>query len=110
MTRGRLVLRAAARRDLAEAVSSCRPSGDRGAARRFGDALERALRRIADNPGIGSTRYGRELDLPGLRSWRVRPFPHLIFCATEGETTHVWRILHGRRDIPASWRGRSADA
>ncbi len=104
VTKRCLVLRARAQGDVAEALAHDREFAGDDAAFRFGRALERALRHIAEHPFSGSTRYGDELDLPGLRSWPIKPYPHLLFYAVGDETTHVWRVLHGRRDIPARLR------
>lgn len=69
----------------------------------FVDALDAALRHIAAHPASGSPRYAHEVDLPGLRVWPIRRFPHLVFYV-EGGDVDVWRVLHGERDIPA-WLG-----
>ena len=67
----------------------------------FVDALERAMTDLSRHPAIGSPRYAHELDLPGLRHWPVRDFPHLIFYVELEDHIDVWRVLHGQRDIPA---------
>ena len=67
----------------------------------FADALEDAYSIIGRNPAIGSTRYADELDIPGLRSWALPRFPYVIFYLEREAHVEVWRILHGRRDIPA---------
>ncbi len=41
----------------------------------------------------------REALGPGLRSIRIRPFPHLLFYRVEGETVTLIRLLHGARDL-----------
>ena len=79
-----VVLRAAAHRDVDEAVAHYVAEGGTEVALGFIDALEDAFRHVADNPGSGSPRYGQELNLPGLRSWPLKPYPHIVF-------------LHGRR-------------
>ena len=66
----------------------------------FIDALQEAFEHIADNPRPGSPRHGHEVNLPGLRSWPLRGYPHLVFYMTGQNRIDVWRILHGRRDIP----------
>lgn len=67
----------------------------------FVDALERAMTDLSRHPAIGSPRYAHELDLPGLRHWPVRDFPHVIFYVELQDHIDVWRVLHGQRDIPA---------
>jgi toxin ParE1/3/4 len=73
----------------------------RAVALEFVEALDRALRHIGEHPAAGSPRYAHELDLPGLRVWPVRRFPYLVFYVEGAEEIDVWRILHGRSDIPA---------
>ena len=46
-----------------------------------------------------SARYGVELNLPGLRSWPRRSFPHLVFYFEMKDCIDVWRVLPGTRDI-----------
>ena len=91
-----VVLRAAAHRDVAE--------GGTEVALGFIDALEDAFRHVADNPGSGSPRYGQELNLPGLRSWPLKSYPHIVFYMMGRGQIDVWRVLRGRRDIPAWMR------
>jgi len=66
----------------------------------FIEALERAYTHIGLHPATGSPRYAHELDLPGLRSWLLTGFPHLVFYIERGNHIDVWRVLHGQRDIP----------
>lgn len=70
----------------------------------FIEALEGAARHIAAHPESGSPHYGHELNLPGLRSWPLGRYPYLVFYMTGVGRIDVWRILHGRRDIPAWMR------
>jgi toxin ParE1/3/4 len=75
--------------------------GSEQAALGFIDEIEQAYERLAKHRNIGSPRYAYELDIPGLRSWPLDRYPHLIFyieCETHVE---VWRVLNGKRDIPA---------
>lgn len=101
MTPRSVVLRAAARRDIHNAVGHYLEAAGSETAMRFVDGVEAALRHIAANPESGSPRYGHELNLPGLHSWPVRPYPYLVFYMTVPRQVDVWRVLHLRRDIPA---------
>jgi plasmid stabilization system protein ParE len=56
---------------------------------------------ISRNPGTGSPRYAHELNLPGLQSWPLMRYPHLVFYVERPDHIDVWRVLHGQRDIPA---------
>lgn len=68
----------------------------------FIDALEQAYRQIGGHPDAGSSRYAGELNLPALRFWRLKKYPHLVFYVERSSHIDVWRVLHGMRDIP-SW-------
>ncbi|MFP3571257.1 type II toxin-antitoxin system RelE/ParE family toxin, partial [Paraburkholderia sp. SIMBA_030] len=41
--------------------------------------IEKAYAHLAKHPNTGSPRYAYELDIPGLRSWPVDRYPHVIF-------------------------------
>jgi len=97
-----VVQRALAVRDVEEAIDHYLAVGADEAALRFIGALEQAYHHIAEHPASGSPRYGQELDLPGLRSWPLSGFPHLVFYLERSNHVDVWRVLHGQRDIP-SW-------
>ena len=66
----------------------------------FIDALEKAYGHIARHPATGSPRYAQELNLPGLRSWPLTRYPYLVFYVEHPDRIDVWRVLHGKRDIP----------
>lgn len=96
----RALLRARADRDARDAVDFYLAENAPDTALRFVDALEQALREIENNPAIGSPLYAHELNLPGLCAWPLKGFPHLVFYMEAGGHLDVWRVLHGRRDIP----------
>ena len=104
MTPRSVILRAAAHRDVDEAVAHYVAEGGTEVALGFIDALEPAFRHIADNPGSGSPRYGHELNLAGLRSWPLKSYPHPVFYMMGRGHIDVWRVLRGRRDIPVWMR------
>jgi toxin ParE1/3/4 len=97
----RAILRARADQDVHEAIDHYLGEGAELAALMFIDALEQALQHIVRHPATGSPRYAHELDLPGLRCWQVKGYPHLVFYVEREEHVDVWRVLHGSRDIPA---------
>lgn len=68
----------------------------------FIDALEQAYRHLADHPASGSPRYGTELGIADLRRWALSSFPYVVMYVERDDHVDVWRMLHGRRDIPAS--------
>jgi len=66
----------------------------------FVDALEASFAHLGEHPATGSSRWARELNLPGLRSWTLRHHPYIIFYLERKDHVDVWRVLHGRRDMP----------
>lgn len=92
--------REAANRDVDEAIEHYLKEDAAQAALGFIEALEQAYAHIGLHPATGSPRYAHELDLPGLRSWPLKHFPHLIFYSERTDHIDVWRVLHGQRDIP----------
>lgn len=101
MTVKPVVPREQANRDVDEAVAYYLEEGAASVALDFIDALEQAYTHIGRHPGTGSPRYAHELDLPGLRSWTLSRYPYLVFYVEGPDYIDVWRVLHGRRDIPA---------
>lgn len=95
-----VVPREAANRDVEEAIAYYLAEGSVAAALGFVDALERAYAHIGRHPSSGSPRYAHELDLPGLRCWPLKRYPHLVFYVERDDHVDVWRVLHGQRDIP----------
>jgi toxin ParE1/3/4 len=100
-----VVPRERARLDVEEAVDHYAEAAGQKTTAVFIDALEDAYRHIAAHPSAGSPRYAHELDLPGLRFWRLRRYPYLIFYVEAADHIDVWRVLHGQRDIPMWMRG-----
>ncbi len=101
-----VVRRTQADLDLLEAVDHYLQEAGDQVALSFVDAVEQAYRHIAHHPKSGSLRYALELELPGVRCWPVKHFPYLIFYVEREDHIDVWRLLHGRRDIPA-WLGEA---
>ncbi|HZZ87357.1 MAG TPA: type II toxin-antitoxin system RelE/ParE family toxin [Caulobacteraceae bacterium] len=97
-----VVPRALARRDVENAVDHYLSEAGERVALGFIDALERAYRAIQRHPSAGSPRYAHELGLPGLRTHLLKRYPYLVFYVEQVDRIDVWRILHARRDIPAS--------
>ncbi|WP_342239888.1 type II toxin-antitoxin system RelE/ParE family toxin [Inquilinus sp. OTU3971] len=97
-----IVPRDLARRDIDEVIAYYLDEDAIEAAIGFVDALEHAYAHIGRHPAAGSPRYAHELNLPGLRSWPLVRYPHLVFYVERDQHIDVWRVLHGERDIP-SW-------
>jgi toxin ParE1/3/4 len=72
------------------------------AAQQFVRELEAAMSTIARRPAIGSLRYAHLLT--GLRFWRLRRFPYLVFYLQRPPYLDVIRVLHEARDIPPALR------
>jgi toxin ParE1/3/4 len=66
------------------------------AAERLLDEVERTVALIQRVPMIGRRRP--ELS-PGMRSFKIRRFRHLIFYRLEADQIVLVRLLHGSRDI-----------
>jgi toxin ParE1/3/4 len=97
-----VIPRERAERDTDEAIDYYSSENAPEAALGFIDALEQAYCHIGGHPDTGSSRYAGELNLPGLRFWRLKKYPHLVFYVERSSHIDVWRVLHGMRDIP-SW-------
>ena len=94
-------LRAAAERDVADALSYYCDEAGADTALDFVDALETAITNLCDHPLSGSLRFAFELEIPNLRSWPLQRFPSLLFYVPDDNRIDIWRVLHARRDIPA---------
>ncbi len=103
-----VVPREQANRDIDEVIAYYLSEDAGQAAFGFIDALEQAYGHISRHPTSGSPRYAHELNLPGLRSWSLTGYPHLVFYVERTDHVDVWRVLHGQRDIP-SWLRDSDD-
>jgi toxin ParE1/3/4 len=101
MTPKPVVPRLLAQQDIEEAVAYYLKEGGESLALGFIDALERAFAHLNKHAATGSPRYAHELNLPGLRSWPLGRYPHLVFYVALDTHIEVWRVLHGKRDIPA---------
>lgn len=97
-----IIRRALAERDVQEAVQYFVDQLAPQATLNFVDEVEAALKHIQRHPATGSPRYAHSLNLPGLRFWRCKRFPYLVFYVEQAKCIDVWRVLHGKRDIP-SW-------
>jgi len=104
-----VIPRVQARQDVDEAITYYLQADAASAAIGFIDALERAYAHIGRHPATGSPRHGQELNLPGLRMWRLSRYPHLVFYMERADHIDVWRVLHGQRDIPAGMQALEED-
>lgn len=99
-----VIPRRAAVDDIDSVIAHYRDAAGPDVAVAFVDALEQAFDRLSRHPGLGSPRLAGELNLPGLRICPLASFPHVVFSVERADHVDVWRVLHGRRDIPDSLR------
>lgn len=66
------------------------------------DSSKRFGRPIGRSPSI--PRSDRTATRSTLRNWAVKGFPYLVFYIERDDHIDVWRVLHGRRDIPSRMR------
>jgi toxin ParE1/3/4 len=90
--------------DVEHAVDYYLAEGAAQAASDLIDALQAAYRLIGRNPGIGSPRYGYDLDIPGLRGRALQHFPYTVLYVERAD-----HVLHQRRDIPDLLRNLDQD-
>lgn len=95
-----VVPRAKARADVDFAVDHYMNEAGTDVAYTFIDALEQAHAFIGETPAAGSSRWSNELNLPGLRTVRLKNFPWLVFYLEFETHVDVWRVLHAKRDMP----------
>lgn len=61
--------------------------------------LDMALALLLDRPDVGSRRFTHLFPGIPLRTWSLDRFPFRIFYMVEGDTLHVLRVGHERRNI-----------
>jgi toxin ParE1/3/4 len=92
------LLRPRARQDRRHEVHYYRSKAGTSVAVKLVDALQKALKDLQCNPGIGSPALGHELGIDGLRTWLIDGFP-LTFWYFEREThIDVARLVGQRQD------------
>jgi len=96
-----IIPREQANRDVADAVGYYSSEAPETVALGFIDALEQAYTHISRHPATGSPRFAHELNLPDLRAWQLTRYPYIVFYVERPDHVDVWRVLHGRQDIPA---------
>lgn len=108
MTVKPVVPRAKAREDVDVAVDHYMNEVGADVAFSFIDALEQVYTFIGETPAAGSPRWSHELNLPGLRTIRLKGFPWLVFYLEFDTHVDVWRVLHAKRDMP-TWLSDAGD-
>ena len=97
----KFVLRSGARRDILRRYEYYLIEKDAEAvAERFVVAVQAAIERICEHPGIGAPKALSNPKLAGLRSWPVKGFPEIrVYYLVSRGAVRVVRVLHGKRDI-----------
>jgi len=95
-----VVTRRAADEDLDRAFEYYLREAGSDTAVAFIDSLEQAILHISRQPASGSPSYAHLLDIPGLRFWKTKNFPYLIFYIDLESHIEIWRVLHGKMNIP----------
>ncbi|MFC4311595.1 type II toxin-antitoxin system RelE/ParE family toxin [Steroidobacter flavus] len=93
-----------ARQDARTVITRYRRERAPHAVEGFVQALSQAYEHIGRHPASGCPRYAERLKPPGLRYWPLQRYPYLVFYREHPEYVLVWRVLHRKRDIPASMR------
>ncbi len=96
-------LRSLAASDIESAIGYYRGEAGAAVAVKFVEALQRATEQIRRSPNVASLRFSHEVGVPELRVRSGRKFPYLIFYVPSEGWIDVWRVLHDRRDLPASF-------
>lgn len=95
-----VIPRELANRDIDEAISYYLSESAEQATLGLINALENAYVHIGRHPATGSPRYAHVLNLPGLRFWPLTRYPYLVFYMERPDHIDVWRVLHGKLDVP----------
>jgi plasmid stabilization system protein ParE len=100
VTRRRLIVRSAARADILRYVRSLLEHDARAAAKRFPDAVDKALGQLLDMPGMGALQAFTHPQLGAMRAWQVPGFQYMyIYYQEISGGIRVIRILHSKRNL-----------
>jgi len=97
----RAIPRPQARADVKSEVRYYRQHAGQTTVAKLAGAIDDALQLLQREPGIGSTRIGEFLNIPGLRSWRLTDFPLVWFYFERDDSLDVVRLLGERQNIIA---------
>lgn len=101
----RVTLTAQAAQEIRQTTAWYKTEGGAILARRWAAAVEDALRHMCSSPKTGSTRFAVALKLDRLCFWPVEGFPYLVFYIEHRNHIDVRRVLHTKREVPASMLG-----
>lgn len=88
----------AAKQDRRDEVRYYRIEAGTRVAQRLVDALQKASRELAQEPGLGSSALGIELGIEGLRTWRLDGFPLSLWYFERADHVLVVRVVGYRQE------------
>jgi toxin ParE1/3/4 len=88
-----------ARADRQNEIRYYRREAGEQVANRLIDAFQAGLRRLAEQPAIGSPTLGHELGIENLRTWEVSDFPLVLIYIERANHVDVVRVLGRRQNI-----------
>ncbi len=95
----RVLVRAAARRDLADLYRWLKEEAGADVAERFLAAADHAFATLAATPGLGARVTLSSRHLAKVRKWRVKGFENvLIFYQPRPTGVSIIRVIHAARD------------
>jgi toxin ParE1/3/4 len=92
------LLTPAAKQDRRDEVLYYRTEAGTRVAKKLVDAMKKALQALEQQPGLGSPAIGLELDIDGLRAWRLDGFPLSLWYFERAEHGLVVRLVGQRQD------------
>jgi toxin ParE1/3/4 len=99
LSRSRIVIRRAAKRDMAKYYGWLAGEAGIDTAERFMSAADSSFGELAINPGLGAEIGSQNLRLARLRKWRIDGFPRMIVFYLPGQNTiRVIRVLNSAQD------------
>lgn len=103
MATRKVTLLPAAEDDVVEILSFIqRDSANAGS--KFLTAVEDCFSDLSRSPELGFTREFQSSRLNGIRRWRIRGFEnYLVFYRVLSQHIEIVRIMHGARDIEATF-------
>jgi len=88
----------AARQDRRAEVLYYRTEAGARVAKKLVDAMKKALHALELQPGMGSPAIGQELNIDGLRAWRLDGFPLSLWYFEGADHVLVVRLVGQRQD------------
>ena len=100
----KLNVRSSASADLAEALAYYAAASP-ALPEAFLEQLDIALTLLRERPHVGSRRFAHFFPGIDLRTWSLDRFPFRVFYMVEGDTLHILRVDHERRNVTSKTLG-----